>query len=355
MRCFLAKEYDIFEGEFGNIIATRRGRVNFCYSYLRESRWAVTIGCVRDVLLAFTDLRPVYPVYEVNLLLGNSPESWWRVGLLEGFVADFPYPPLPSEGRWSRLLADVMFKKPAEVDFNINLVTGEVLEGPRKYVSGVPPAYFVREAGLKAVFYILSLRKSGVSTGNVYDDAYKAVVLPHIGGFGGSKLIGEVFRIVERDGDYLRLVGRGGDVYLAWDFVLGTLDSGEWVLFGEDGLYLAERRGEEVVVKGPYDGSIFDVRGPPYAPYYPVVEEVSWVKKALEKAREIARRLGAEDVYVARAPVDPQILLKWSLTNVKWEFRVVPELAPPHGGEVYEKDCRWFCERGFVEFCEARE
>jgi len=32
------------------------------------------------------------------------------------------------------------------------------------------------------------------------------------------------------------------------------------------------RGGEEVVVETSYHGSIFDVRGSPYAPYYPVVK-----------------------------------------------------------------------------------
>jgi len=67
--------------------------------------------------------------------------------------------------------------------------------------------------------------------------------LPRDSSPGSGRWVGEVFRVVEGEGDYLRLMGRGGDVYLAWDFVLGTLDSGEWVLFGEDGPYLAERRG----------------------------------------------------------------------------------------------------------------
>jgi len=112
-------------------------------------------------------------------------------------------------------------------------------------------------------------------------------------------------------------VGRGGDVYLAWDFVLGVLDSGEWVLLGEDGLYLAERRGEEVVVKEPYHGSIFDVRGPPYAPYYPVVP-VKWVRK---KLREVARLAGTR-VKIGKAPVDAAYLLRWPLV----EYSVVENL-----------------------------
>ena len=37
---------------------------------------------------------------------------------------------------------------------------------------------------------------------------------------------------------------------------------------------------------------------------------------------EAARRLGAEGVEVNEAPVNPQILLKWPLTNVRWEYAV---------------------------------
>jgi len=221
-----------------------------------------------------------------------------------GCPVDAPYPPLPEPGG-SRLLAQG--RGLGWGDIFVTLTT--------LFVGSVAKVKFTPPSLLATVYHV-------GRWGFISRYLRPPCCLPRESFPGSGRLVGEVFRIVERDGDYLRLVGRGGDVYLAWDFVLGTLDSGEWVLFGEDGLYLAERRGEEVVVKGPYDGSIFDVRGPPYAPYYPVVEEVSWVKKALEKAREIARRLGAEDVYVARAPVDPQILLKWPLTNVKWEYAV---------------------------------
>jgi len=79
---------------------------------------------------------------------------------------------------------------------------------------------------------------------------------------------------------------------------------------------------------------------------------VPWVKKALEKAEEIAKRLGAEGVYVNEAPVDPQILLKWPLTNVRWESKVMPELRPPRGGEIYEEDCKQLCDRGWID-CKA--
>ena len=161
---------------------------------------------------------------------------------------------------------------------------------------------------------------------------------------GTGKLTGEEFRIVEPDADYLRLVGRGGDEYLAWDFVLGTLDTGEWVLMAEDGLYKAEKEGDKVV-EGPYHGYIYDVRGPPYMPFYPVVP-VKWVRERLERAREKFK----VDVYTP--PVDPQILLKWPLRNVEWEFKVYPltyeefvRFGPPRGAdEVAWFDCTSLCD-----------
>lgn len=154
---------------------------------------------------------------------------------------------------------------------------------------------------------------------------------------GAGRLTGEEFRIVEPEADYLRLVGRGGDEYIAWDFVLGTLDTGEWVLVGDVGLYLAKREEDKVVVKRPYRGSVFDVRGPPYMPYYPVVP-VKWVRERLERVREVARRLLWDGgPYIYEPPVDPQILLKWPLRNVQWEFRVrgwpVRKIFPPMGVE----------------------
>ena len=115
---------------------------------------------------------------------------------------------------------------------------------------------------------------------------------------GTGKLTGEEFRIVEPDADYLRLVGRGGDEHLAWDFVLGTLDTGEWVLMAEDGLYLARQEGGRVVVEGPYGGFLQEVRGPPLAYKYPVVPT------------RIFRHAAALGAYV----VHDVSLLKWPLT-----------------------------------------
>ncbi|MEM0464301.1 MAG: hypothetical protein QXP31_08355 [Pyrobaculum sp.] len=138
---------------------------------------------------------------------------------------------------------------------------------------------------------------------------------------GSGKLTGEEFRIVEPDADYLRLVGRGGDEYIAWDFVLGTLDTGECVLFAEDGLYLARRAGDRVVVERPYHGSIFDVRGPPYMPYYPVVP-VKWVRERLEWVGEAARRVGAGRWGYYTPPISPELVWWRPVRSVKWEFVV---------------------------------
>ncbi|MEM1568684.1 MAG: hypothetical protein QXI84_09400 [Thermofilaceae archaeon] len=112
---------------------------------------------------------------------------------------------------------------------------------------------------------------------------------------GSGRLVGEEFRIVEPDADYLRLVGRGGDEYIAWDFVLGTLDTGEWIIMADDGLYAAKREGDRVVVASPYYGSVLDVRGPPTAYKYPVVP-----------TRTFKHAVGANIVH-------DKTLLKWPL------------------------------------------
>jgi hypothetical protein len=347
VKCFWADTEPFLEANEGEILAVRRGRVNFCYREWGRYRWAGVFGCVRDVLLAFVDTGSVF---EVDLT--KTVGAWWFLGSFEGFVADFPAPSLPG-GVWSRLVARADWEKSwVDVDFEINLVTGEVLVGPTdislsEYV--VDMAY-----GLGPFLNLLGMRwRRNEGRGNIYDEASLKGFCD--GGFDGSVLVGEVFKIVEREGDYLRLVGRGGDEFLAWDFVFGKLDSGRWVLFGEDGFYEAERRGDEVVVLRGYSDSVFDVRGPPYAPRYPVVKEVKWVKKALEKAEEAARRLGASGVWIYEAPVGPQILLRWPLADVEWNFTIQPKLIPPFGGELHERDCRRLCEMGVAEFCEEAE
>jgi len=120
---------------------------------------------------------------------------------------------------------------------------------------------------------------------------------------GLGRLVGEEFRVKEVEGDYLRLVGRGGDERVAWDFVYGVLDSGEWVLMGDDGLYLAELRGDRVVVVAPYGGPVERVRGPPYGLLYPLV------------VRGAVRWPG----WAPRVEVDPQLLLRWPLARPRWE------------------------------------
>jgi hypothetical protein len=104
---------------------------------------------------------------------------------------------------------------------------------------------------------------------------------------------------VEPDADYLRLVGRGGDEYIAWDFVLGTLDTGEWVLMVEDGHYTDVIEGGRVFVREPYGGSLVDVRGPPKAYTYPVVPT-----RTFKHAREYGANV-----------VEDTTLLKWPLVR----------------------------------------
>ena len=147
---------------------------------------------------------------------------------------------------------------------------------------------------------------------------------------------------MEPDNDYLRLVGRGGDEYIAWDFVLGTLDTGEWILMCEDGLYVAKRDGDRVVVKWPYRGSVFDVRGPPYAPFYPVVP-VKWVRERLERARAFAAQRRIRDLDIYQPPVDPSYLLRWPLVLFPWEYEVVCGFKPY--GSARLVDCGKLCER----------
>ncbi|MEM1568682.1 MAG: hypothetical protein QXI84_09390 [Thermofilaceae archaeon] len=175
---------------------------------------------------------------------------------------------------------------------------------------------------------------------------------------GSGRLVGEEFRIAERDADYLRLVGRGGDEYIAWDFVLGTLDSGEWIIMADDGLYVAKREGSRVVVKEPYRGSIYDVRGPPYAPYYPVVP-VKWVRERLERAEAFATRRGIRDLDIYQPPVDPVYLLKWPLVQFPWEYEVVCSFKPYGSARLVDcgRLCRYinapWCGEFFEEFaCE---
>ncbi|MGC9131587.1 MAG: hypothetical protein ACP5H5_08395 [Pyrobaculum sp.] len=243
-----------------------------------------------------------------------------RVGRVSGVVADAPSPPLRGEGGgWSRLVA--------EADGRVFILQPTVAETLQK--PWLPPPL------LLAFFYRVdpSLYARG--------DWYRVSVLPMDRRPGSGGLVGEEFRIVEPDADYLRLVGRGGDEFLAWDLVLGTLDTGEWVLMGEDGLYLAVREGDKVVVEKEYRGSVFDVRGPPYAPYYPVVP-VRWVRERLARAEELASRVGIKDFGLYQPPVDFSYLLKWPAVSFPWEFRAVCGFRPYASARLI--DCRKACE-----------
>lgn len=73
----------------------------------------------------------------------------------------------------------------------------------------------------------------------------------------------------------------------------------------------------------------------------------------LERVREIAKRLSWDGgPYIYEPPVDPQILLKWLVKNVEWEFRVYPltyegfvRHGPPRGAdEVAWFDCTSLCD-----------
>lgn len=229
--------------------------------------------------------------------------SGWASGVL---LPDAPYPPLRTPGGWTRLIAWKSFAQAS----------------PCCVYSLWPDVYDLGCLGEKCLGYMPPPKLLTIAyrldpahlAGREWE---KASVLPWDRFPGRGKLTGEEFRIVEPDADYLRLVGRGGDEYLAWDLVLGTLVSGEWVLVGDDGLYLAKRDGDRVVVERPYDGLIYDVRGPPFAPLYPVVP-VGWVRRRLRKAARVA----GKRVEAVRPPVDAVYFLKWPLVR----YRVREEL-----------------------------
>ena len=273
------------------------------------------------------------PTYFSNIgVCINGVEVGSASGVL---LPDAPYPPLRTPGGWTRLIAWKSFAQAS----------------PCCVYSLWPDVYDLGCLGEKCLGYMPPPKLLTIAyrldpahlAGREWE---KASVLPADRFPGRGKLTGEEFRIVEPDNDYLRLVGRGGDEYLAWDFVLGTLDSGEWVLFAEDGLYLARQEGGRVVVVGPYGGSVFDVRGPPYAPFYPVVP-VKWIKERVVRALELARREVVHvdgEPYFYLPPLDPAYLLKWPLVLFKWEYRIVSHFAP-FGGEVLLEDCEKVCQR----------
>ena len=72
MKCFWAVTEPFLEANEGEILAVRRGRVNFCYGEWGRYRWVGVFGCVRDVLLAFVDTGSVF---EVDLT--RTVGAWW--------------------------------------------------------------------------------------------------------------------------------------------------------------------------------------------------------------------------------------------------------------------------------------
>ncbi|MGB9705307.1 MAG: hypothetical protein ACPL3C_07645, partial [Pyrobaculum sp.] len=315
----------------------------------------------------------------------------WRLelGVVEGYLADAPIPPLPglTEGGevvWTRFAArefeiagglwvNLLLTDPpaASMNYESIMLDGLDLEGvlTARFVPGLRLEEVVAKLSLtidKMVADYRSLLESrevrfrGDCPGfegerfPMIIDGFLADMrcemrrrrLAPVNEFPGSgRLVGEEFRIVEPEGDYLRLVGRGGDEHLAWDLVLGTLDTGEWVLMGEDGLYLAVREGDKVVVEEPYRGSVYDVRGPPYAPHIPVVP-VKWVRERFKKAVEFAKRVGLFELrhrgdrpYLYVPPVDPAYLLKWPLVLYKWEYRLVATPVFRYSARLREVNC----------------
>ncbi|MEM1568309.1 MAG: hypothetical protein QXI84_07515 [Thermofilaceae archaeon] len=200
----------------------------------------------------------------------------------QGGVPDYPAPPLPTQhyigrpSRWTRFVTK---------DFQLALLPGggvETIDDAFSRRDVMNFAYFTEPAAE------VLCRRYNKCEGQ--DIRWR---LP-----GSGKLVGEEFRVKEVEGDYLRLVGRGGDEYIAWDFVLGTLDTGEWVLMGEDGLYVGVLKDERVVAERPYEGLLVNVVGPPGAYLYPVVPT-----RSFKHARSYDAYL-VEDVELLRWPLN---------------------------------------------------
>ena len=261
-------------------------------------------------------LRDSWPLY-----VGRA-----HIGYIRGYlVPDAPAVPIRTGEGWGRFVAWAEDGRPFLVWPTVSGISRSFVEAP----PAVKLAFFYR---VDPSFYARG-------------DWFRVSILPAEKYPGSGRLVGEEFRIVEPEGDYLRLVGRGGDEHLAWDLVLGTLDTGEWVLMGEDGLYLAVREGDKVVVEEPYRGSVYDVRGPPYAPHIPVVP-VKWVRERFRRAVEFAKRVGlfelryrGECPYLYVPPVDPAYLLKWPLVLYKWEYRLAARPVFRGFARLREVDC----------------
>jgi len=323
------------------------------------------------------------------------------VGRIEGEVYDLPTPPVPyidaetGELKWSRFVDPSSSVEDVEAELRIRLGDREAAAlvrsfckysepycefvysgngGLAKPVIDINPSYIMRHAKVAYEgFSLLAARYMAsclVDRGDVFyipeECRYYEWDDPRFPGQG--RLLGEEFRIREVEDDYLRLVGRGGDEYVAWDFVYGVLDSGEWVVMGDDGLYLAEHRGERVVVTAPYRGSLIDVRGPPYG-NPPIIHEAPTVKRALAWLERLVGRPAREYVidewwsHLGKS-VDLIFVLKWPLVRKRWNFEIVFWRSGDYlyvftyeaGGEdgllVYEFERRWLIPLG-VRPCEV--
>jgi len=271
------------------------------------------------------------------------------IGNVVGEVYDLPVPPVPYEDletgelRWTRfaldsVLQDILPWKEARkiCRYPEHCQPALVGEGGLVKSIGDIPTSFAHVADCSYEgFSLLAARYEPGNFVKVEEDLYwirheyAEWDDPRFPGQG--RLLGEEFRIREVEGDYLRLVGRGGDERVAWDFVLGVLETGEWVVMGDDGLYIAEHRGGRVVVTAPYRGSLIDVRGPP-SPTPPLSYRIPSVRRAAERVERLLgkplRRLLDEDVP------NPELYLRWPLVRRQWQFKVVLDY-PPFQNYIY--------------------
>jgi len=272
------------------------------------------------------------------------------VGRVVGEVYDLPVPPVPYEDLetgelgWTRFALDSVLqdilpweeaRKICRYPEHCQLaLVGE--GGLVKSIGDIPTSYAHSADCSYEGFSLLAARYEPDCFVKVEEDLYYLKCKysewddPRFPGLG--RLLGEEFRIREVEGDYLRLVGRGGDEYVAWDFVLGVLDSGEWVLMGEDGLYLAEHRGGRVVVTAPYRGSLIDVRGPPF--FLPLFSyRIPSVRRAAERVERLLGK-SLRELLDEEVP-NPELYLRWPLVRRRWQFRVVWEYYDSYSGYLY--------------------
>jgi len=285
----------------------------------------------------------------ILLLSGGGVRAFGiGVGRMVGEVHDLPVPPVPYEDLetgelgWTRLVPDLVLE---------DVLPWQEARKICRYPEHCQPA-LVGEGGL-----VKSIGDIPTSFAHVADCSYEGFSLlaaryepgnfvkveedlywirheyaewddPRFPGLG--RLLGEEFRVKEVEGDYLRLVGRGGDEHIAWDFVLGVLDSGEWVVMGEDGLYLAEHRGGRVVVTAPYRGPLIDVRGPPSL--YPLFSyRIPSVRRAAERVERLLGK-SLRELLDEEVP-NPELYLRWPLVRRRWQFKVV--LHYPYRNYLY--------------------